>query len=597
MNNSHNLPQPGSKPMARRTLHHYVALSLSHKWLLLINMVAPILAVAIGDIAFRYYLATLFEQLGKYHTLPVSDIWRTFYLLLILCCIQVIIWRINDYTFLSRQAKTLHKMERYIMDKLQSHSYRFYSDNFAGALVTQFNRFLKSYETLDDILVFELLPTAAMLIFSIIVLLFIAPILGIALLIWAILFICIISWLTIKKSPITRAATHADSRVTANVADVITNMLNVKIFARKGYESKQFARISQDRYNKRWHSWKYDAHIRNIRWLFVVLFLFLYLFLSIKLVTSGSVGLAPVLTAQLYIMIIYNNLFNLNRTIERISLAFADAGEMTEILELAPEIKDPKRPEEIRINKGQIEFSNVRFRYSDAGADVISDFNLAINPGQKVGVVGHSGSGKSTLTRLLMRFANIQNGHIYIDAQDITKITQDDLRAHIAFVPQEPILFHRSLMDNIRYGRSDATDQEVYNVAKLAHAADFINTLPEGYDTPVGERGIKLSGGEKQRVAIARAMLSKAPILVLDEATSALDSKSEKLITTALDELMKNRTTLIVAHRLSTIRRMDRILVMKNGVIIEDGTHQALLDQQGEYADLWAHQSGGFLDE
>lgn len=198
---------------------------------------------------------------------------------------------------------------------------------------------------------------------------------------------------------------------------------------------------------------------------------------------------------------------------------------------------------------------------------------------------------------MLLRFSDIQAGSITIDGQNISNIKQDDLRSHIAFVPQEPILFHRSLLDNIRYGRTDATDKEVHAAARMANAADFIERMPEQYDTLVGERGVKLSGGEKQRVAIARAMLSRAPILVLDEATSALDSRSEKLITEALDRLMKDRTTIVIAHRLSTIRKLNRILVMKDGTIIEDGSHESLLEQKGEYAELWKHQSGGFLEE
>jgi ATP-binding cassette subfamily B protein len=228
---------------------------------------------------------------------------------------------------------------------------------------------------------------------------------------------------------------------------------------------------------------------------------------------------------------------------------------------------------------------------------VFNGLKLQIQPGQRVGLVGHSGSGKSTVTRLLLRFLDVQGGQILIDGQNIQHITQDDLRDNIAYIPQEPLLFHRSLMDNIGYGRENATKEEVYRVSKLAYADTFIQKLPETYDTLVGERGIKLSGGEKQRVSIARAMLTKAPILILDEATSALDSKSEKLITKALDELMKGRTTIVIAHRLSTIRKMDRILVMKDGEIIEDGTHEELLSKKGEYAELWDHQTGNFLDD
>lgn len=586
-----------SGALVRRTLWHYFQVAKRYKWLLLINFFVPIAAVAVGDIAFRYFLAKLFGQLANYNEIPMEAIWHTFYLLMVLVGSQIVLWRINDYTLLWRQAKTLRDMEQYLFERLQNHSYRFYSDNFAGSLTTQFNRFLHSYEQLEFIFTFELLIAASTLTLSICVLLFIAPSLGIALLIWAVLFITLMTWLAIKKSPITREASAADSQVTANTADVITNVVNVKVFARKLFETKRFGKTSQYRFEKRWRSYKYDAHIRNIRWVFVVVFLFLFIYLSIKLVTSGQVSMAEVLAAQLFIMMIYYQLFNLNQTIQRIELAFADASEMTEILDLPIEVKDPINPEKIRIQDGLIEFHNVDFHYADDDNSVLTGFALTILPGQKVGLVGHSGSGKSTLTRLLMRFVDIQGGYITIDGQNIADITQDDLRSNIAFVPQEPILFHRSIKENIQYGREGATDNEVRQAAKLAQAHEFIQTLPHGYDTLVGERGIKLSGGEKQRVAIARAMLSRAPLLVLDEATSALDSKSEKLITKALSELMKNRTTVVIAHRLSTIRRMDRILVMKKGQIVEDGDHQSLLQKKGEYAELWSHQSGGFIED
>lgn len=586
-----------SQSLTRRTLHYYLVSARRYKWLFFVNVIAPVFAIAIGEIAFRFYLAVLFSQLAMFNSVPIGAIWGTFYLLIALVLTSIVFWRIQDYVFLWRQSKTLRDMEQYVFKRLQVHSYRFYSDNFAGSLVSQFTRFLKSYEFVEDIFMFDLLIAFVTITFSVTVLMFTAPILGFALLIWSVAFISLMTWLALKKSPLTRAAAAADSRVTANIADVITNMLNVKIFARRNYESIRFRKTSQDRYNKRFRSNIVDAHIRNIRWAFVVVFLFLYLYLSIKLVTSGQVSMSVVLAAQFYIMSIYNQLFNLNRTIQKIELAFSDAAEMTEILDLAPELTDPKNPETVRISEGSIEFDNVSFQYADGESDVLSNFKLVVRPGQKVGLVGHSGSGKSTLTRLLLRFADLQSGAITIDGQNIANITQDDLRENIAYVPQEPILFHRSLIDNIRYGRPDASDEEVYEAARLAHAADFIKGLPKGYDTLVGERGIKLSGGEKQRVAIARAMLSKAPILVLDEATSALDSKSEKLITSALDDLMKNRTTIVVAHRLSTIRKMNRILVMKDGSIVEDGTHQSLLDKKGEYANFWAHQSGGFLEE
>ncbi len=279
--------------------------------------------------------------------------------------------------------------------------------------------------------------------------------------------------------------------------------------------------------------------------------------------------------------------------------ALADSAEMSEVITRPPLVTDSMSPEPLKIKKGAITFNDVTFRYEDSNQDeqLFKELSLKIPHGQKVGLVGPSGGGKTTLTKLLLRFMDIQSGTILIDQQNIAAITQDDLRSSVAYVPQEPLLFHRSIKENIAYGDLTATQEEIIQAATLAHAHEFIEKLPQGYDTLVGERGVKLSGGEKQRVAIARAMLKKAPVLVLDEATSALDSKSEKAIVSALDNLMKGRTTIVIAHRLSTIRKLDRILVLKDGKISEDGSHEDLLAQKGMYSELWNHQSGEFLTE
>jgi ATP-binding cassette subfamily B protein len=249
------------------------------------------------------------------------------------------------------------------------------------------------------------------------------------------------------------------------------------------------------------------------------------------------------------------------------------------------------------VNKGEITFRNMQFTHGGANEPLFENFDLKVKAGERVGLVGHSGSGKTTLTRVLLRFSNLDNGHILIDNQDIRDVTQSSLRKSIAYVPQEPLLFHRSLRENIAYGKPDASEEEIRQAAKLANALDFIETLPESFDTMVGERGVKLSGGQRQRIVIARAILKDAPILVLDEATSALDSESEKLIQDALSRLMKNRTSIVVAHRLSTIAKLDRIVVLDNGKIVEDGSHDELLRRGSTYASLWAHQSGGFIEE
>ena len=269
---------------------------------------------------------------------------------------------------------------------------------------------------------------------------------------------------------------------------------------------------------------------------------------------------------------------------------------MVEILDM-PCIVDDKSDKSLMVSNGAIDFSHIDFMHEGQKEKLFSDFCLEVEPGKSVGLVGVSGSGKTSLTKLLLRFADVTKGAIYIDGQDIRDVTQRSLREAIAYVPQESSLFHRSIYENIAYGRPGASKEEIVKAAKLANADEFIRELPDGYRTLVGERGVKLSGGQRQRVAIARAILKNAPILVLDEATSALDSESEALIQEALANLMKGRTSIVVAHRLSTIAGLDEIVVLKEGRIVEQGSHRELLESGKEYARLWSRQSGAFLDE
>lgn len=585
------------KTQTGRTLHYFVKFFMRHKFFAVISLTATPLAVLFGEILVGYYVGKLFQDIVGFKAGDnTSGLYHLAGLITILYVIQIIFYRINDYTVIWHKSVTLRELERYVFKKLPVHSYGFFADTFSGALVSQVNRFLQSYEMFYNTLVFDYLEIFAKIIMATIVLLFIAPPLGILLAVWTPVFVFVLVYFSAKKSHLTRAASSADSKLIASFSDAITNMITIKSFSRSELELNRFKKVSSDRYKKRLKSWRVNAMIRDARWIIVLIFFASYIYLSIYLVIHGQVSPATVVAGQIYVFSILTSLLGMHVVVQNTEQLFSDAAELTAILDMEPELKDPSHPEVSRIQKGLIKMESVDFRYDAAARHVFKNLDLKVPAGQKLGLVGHSGSGKSTITKILLRFMDINDGSITIDGQDIRHITQDDLRASMAYVPQEPLLFHRTIKENIGYGRDGATDDEIITAAKLAHADEFIKRLPDGYETLVGERGVKLSGGERQRVAIARAMLTKAPILILDEATSALDSKSEKLITSALDDLMKNRTTIVVAHRLSTIKKMDRIIVLKDGAIIEDGDHDQLLALDGEYAELWNHQSGNFLE-
>ena len=290
-------------------------------------------------------------------------------------------------------------------------------------------------------------------------------------------------------------------------------------------------------------------------------------------------------------------LFEFNSIWRQMERAVTEAAQFTELLLDGPTVLDPDRPEPRPERAADVRLERVRFTHSGQAAPLFNGLDLRIGDAERVGLVGRSGGGKTTVIRLLLRLMDVDGGRILIGGQDISKLRQSDLRSLISYVPQEPAMFHRTLRDNIAFARPDATDAEIYQAAEAAHVTEFADALPDGFGTMVGERGVKLSGGQRQRVALARAILRDAPILLLDEATSALDSESEILIQQALWRLMEGRTALVVAHRLSTVARMDQLVVLDHGQIAEKGTHEELLGLNGTYARLWEHQSGGFLDD
>jgi len=493
-------------------------------------------------------------------------------------------------------AKIMARLKQKSFDYLMLHSRKFFVNNFTGSLVQKVNRFAYAFEILMDNLVFNLIPIAIYILGSIAVTAFLAPPIALVIIIWSLLVIAanfIFSRWKIKYD-VARAA--ADSKTTGFLSDNIVNYISVKLFNGYRSESSDFKKVSDDQAQKTITTWQLSNAANITQHFLIIIVEFAAFYYTVLLWQSGQAFIGTFVLVQTYVIGISHQLWGVNRMFRGIYQAIADSKEMVEILETPHQIKDFPGAKILAGVKGKIDFENIVFGFQDDRI-ILKNFDLSINSGEQVAIVGSSGAGKTTLTGLLLRLFEPTGGRILIDGNDIREITQESLRKNISLVPQDPVLFHRSILENIRYGRPEASDEDVIAAAQMAHCDKFVQKMPAGYQTMVGERGVKLSGGERQRVAIARAILKHAPILILDEATSSLDSKSEALIQDALDALMKDQTVIAIAHRLSTIRKMDRVVVLKGGTIIEQGSHQSLIRKKdGIYRKLWRLQSSGFIE-
>ncbi len=404
---------------------------------------------------------------------------------------------------------------------------------------------------------------------------------------------------TLSRTHLRMRRLTKSKQVTGHLADAIVNAHTVKTFASEQRELTSHQSLNSELTDIRISDWVTASRNGNNRIAVLLVMQLVFVYVLVQLVAKDRTLLDIGIFAFSFITMMSVRLFQINIMIRQIEDGFLNASPMTEILLQEPEIIDRPDAKPLKISDGTVQLSEVEFYYADASKNnqVFTKLSLDIKPGEKIGLVGPSGGGKSTLTRLLLRFEDISSGTIAIDGQNIAGVTQESLRQAISYVPQEPLLFHRTIAENIAYSQPKATPKAIEQAAKKAYAHDFINELSEGYDTIVGERGVKLSGGQRQRIAIARAILKDSPILLLDEATSALDSESEAFIQDALWKLMQKRTALVIAHRLSTVQKMDRIIVLEDGKITEQGSHDQLLGQTGTYAKLWAHQSGGFIED
>ena len=424
-----------------------------------------------------------------------------------------------------------------------------------------------------------------------------APQISIAILVISAIYAPLVWRYRKKQLPTNQAWAAAETERTGQLADAISNIMAVKSFAGEKAEHKRMLSKVNAVFDRSMDTLRMNTRHESITGSVQRSINVSVIVLSVLLAINGNIDIGVIYLALTFGIAIMRRLWDLNMTFRTVTRVFGDAHDMAEILDTKPEIVDIDNPQELEIKDAHIDFKDVTFAHEKDAEPLFKKLSMHIDNGEKIGLVGHSGGGKTTITKLLMRFMDIQNGAISIDDQNIANVKQTDLRRHIAYVPQEPILFHRTLSENIAYGQPNATQEQIEHVAKLAHAHEFIKDLPLGYKTLVGERGVKLSGGQRQRIVIARAMIKDAHILVLDEATSALDSESEVLIQKALWTLMEGKTAIVIAHRLSTIQKMDRIIVLNEGKIIEEGSHTQLLAKKGAYANLWKHQSGGFIED
>ncbi len=581
----------------RRVFYYYWAQIRKYKWSFYLTFIAYGIGVILANIINPLLYKQIIDLVSGSNPSAIlaHDLFRVFFEVALVVLAYQAFFRLGDYFIVYFQANVIREIHNDTFNRLMNHSYKFFSNNFSGSLVAKSKRFAASFERISDVTSFNFWFTLIQLIGVFSVLFLKVPTIGFLFLSWVIMYIFITALFIRKKVKYDLLEAEADSKVTARFADAITNILNIKIFSGRERERSLFQNVTSLEYASRTKAWGFGNLQNTIQGFLMAILQIIILYMMINLWLKGSISTGMIVLIQVFMFKVFDELWDLGKSMVRFFKSLAEAKEMTDIFDQKPDMLDIKNSEKCLISGGKINFEKVNFEYI-RDYNVFNNFSFEIKSGEKVGLVGHSGSGKSTLVKMLLRFADVKNGEIFIDGQNISKLKQEDLRSKISYVPQESILFHRSIRENIAYSNPKATEEEIIQVAKKAHAHEFIEKLPKGYETFVGERGVKLSGGERQRVAIARAMLKDAPILILDEATSSLDSISENYIQESFNELMKGKTTIVIAHRLSTIQKMDRIIVLDRGSIAEEGTHKELLENNGLYSELWNHQTGGFLE-
>ncbi|HTH72107.1 MAG TPA: ABC transporter ATP-binding protein [Candidatus Pristimantibacillus sp.] len=566
------------------------------KWMLFFSYLGRMPAVAAYNILIPLFSAYAIQAILNHQFDRVTTYaWWVIGLSLFYC----FMWSLAGVT-VSRNAITGSEyVQRKVFSNYLQKDYDFFSNAYFGSLGAQASRIRDAYNGYGELMTLAIPKQATIVVGGIIVIWYHSAVLALVTLA-AMAFVLSFTILSSSwRLKFRRRTSEASSEVAGHIGDALTHGTTVKSFAMEGFEEQRLQKSIKLWSREQYRSWVSALPADNGRMLLAAVTTAILLVLSAKLYQRGSVDIMIVILIQLYVVKLVASTLDIAEIVKRYEEVMGSAYQPVKTMLIENRVLDPEAPRPlVRDPQVAMRFSGVNFSYPETGETqhAVRDFSLEIRHGEKIGLVGYSGSGKTTLTKLLLRFMDVSEGSVQLGATDVRDLAQATIRQQIAYVPQEPMLFHRSIWENIGYGRPEAPEAAVKKAAEAAYVDEFVKHLPKGYETMVGERGVKLSGGQRQRVAIARALLKDAPILVLDEATSALDSRSEQLIQKALWKLMKNRTALVIAHRLSTINRMDRIAVMDKGRIVQLGTHEELLkDKDGIYAQLWAHQSGGYV--
>lgn len=573
-----------------------IFIAYPYRWFLL-SMCALAIILAADWSLYAYLIKWVLDALNASPSRGIATSILPISLYFIDSAVASLLFRLLEWIKVRNRPAFEASTAEFLMQYIGGQSHSFYQQHFAGSLTNKINDIARAIPDLFEILIERFLYTFCVFFIALVMLWSLVPSIALVMTVWMILVVISSAYAARHIHDLSERAAETRSEITGQITDVASNFFAVRLFGGNLHE--------QNRLHARWEAWINQSELRNkallklcflqftILWLIREVFTIWLLIVGFQrgYITLGDIALVFTI-GNAFAM----QLWSLNQDVMKSIKIFGELSQGIATLMTPQTVLDAPNAQPLHVQRGHIRFEHVVFSYSE-NQPLFLNLCLDIPAGQKIGLVGYSGSGKTTLVNLILRLFDIQGGRITIDGQDIAQVTQDSLRAAIALIPQDPGLFHRSLYDNIAYGKFESTSDEVFYAAQRAHATDFINCVPGGYEALVGDRGVKLSGGQRQRLAIARAFLRDAPILIMDEATSALDSVTERHIQDSIETLAKGRTTLVIAHRLSTLISMDRILLLEQGRIVEDGTHDELLALKGKYWHLWNSQINGFIPD